>query len=82
FQRLKAGETSVLIETQFCTRLGGDDWVEGNLTSRFEEGHFHSSRGIFRDITQSKLATQELELQHYRSKLIGELSLKSENRSN
>jgi PAS domain S-box-containing protein len=76
FEGLKAGKTSALIETQFCTRSGEKIWVEGNLSSRFEEGHFYSTRGIFRDITQSKLAAQELELQHYRSKLIGELSLK------
>ncbi len=76
FDQLKAGIQSLLMEAQFRTRSGDLIWVEGNINSRFEEGQFHSTRGIFRDLTQSKKAMEDLEAQYIRSRLLGELSFK------
>ncbi len=76
FDQLKAGIQSLVMEAQFRTRTGDLIWVEGNINSRFEEGQFHSTRGIFRDITQSKKAMEDLEAQYIRSRLLGELSFK------
>ncbi len=42
------------VETIFLTKDKREIIVEGNINSRFEQGKFISTRGIFRDVTQHR----------------------------
>lgn len=59
---VKQGEDFELVETIFKTREGRQIYVEGNLSSFFENGTFVSTRGIFRDITRRKMAEENYRL--------------------
>ena len=61
FKRVLAGESFTNIETVFVTKDGHEVTVEGNVNSRFKEGRFISTRGLFRDITVQKRLEEELQ---------------------
>ncbi|HUZ46226.1 MAG TPA: PAS domain S-box protein [Terriglobia bacterium] len=56
FQRILSGETVENIETVFVTKDGRSVIVSGNINCRFEGGKPVATRGIFRNITESKRA--------------------------
>ena len=66
FERVMAGETVSGVEAVFVARDGRQVMVEGTASCRFEGGRPAGTRGIFRDITQRKLAEEELRRQHER----------------
>jgi diguanylate cyclase (GGDEF)-like protein/PAS domain S-box-containing protein len=66
FQLLMAGENVNLLETMFQTRDGREVLVEGHLTCSHKDGEPVASWGIFRDITERKVAQKQLyHLAHY-----------------
>jgi PAS domain S-box-containing protein len=56
--RVKKGDQLDHIETIFKSKDGTDIYVEGNLYGIFEAGKCVSIRGLFRDITRSKVAEE------------------------
>ncbi len=64
FQRLLAGEKLNNVVTELRTKSGERRIVEGNVSCRFENGRAVSTRGIFRDITVSRSAEEELLRSH------------------
>ncbi|TND10648.1 MAG: PAS domain S-box [Bacteroidetes bacterium] len=48
------------LEIAFRTKSGKTVYVEGNVNLRRENGTPHSTRGIFRDITERKIAEEKL----------------------
>ncbi len=60
FARLLAGEELNKVVTELRTKSGEKRIVEGNVSCRFDDGRPVSTRGIFRDITESRSAEQEL----------------------
>jgi PAS domain S-box-containing protein len=59
FQKVMSGETNN-IETIFVAKDGRSIHVEGNANNWSKEGKIVASRGIFRDITERKLAEEKL----------------------
>jgi PAS domain S-box-containing protein len=53
-ERVKKGEIFEFVDTVFITRDGREVLVEGNITSRFENGRFIATEGIFRDVTYKR----------------------------
>ncbi|MDP8237636.1 MAG: PAS domain S-box protein [Candidatus Hatepunaea meridiana] len=58
-QKVIEGET-ISIETIFITKSGKEIYVEGTGDGTFRDGKFISAAGIFRDITERKLAEDSL----------------------
>ncbi len=54
FKSIVYGERTGRIVTQFVTKDGRTIIVEGNVNTIYEKGKFAGTRGIFRDITESK----------------------------
>ncbi|MFC1906343.1 CHASE4 domain-containing protein [Chloroflexota bacterium] len=61
FQKVLSGEPADNIETIFITKSGESITVEGNASCRFKEGEILSTRGIFHNITERKLAEEQLQ---------------------
>jgi PAS domain S-box-containing protein len=59
FQKVIAGEANY-IETAFVTKNGKVIYVEGNANTYSHKGEIIATRGIFRDITERKLAEEKL----------------------
>ena len=59
-QRLLAGEAVERIQTRFVTRIGRVIDVEGRVSCQFKNGEAVMIRGIFRDVTDNRRATDEL----------------------
>lgn len=63
---LMGGENVNLLETMFQTRDGREVQVEGHLTCSHKDGEPVATWGIFRDITERKVAQKQLyHLAHY-----------------
>jgi PAS domain S-box-containing protein len=60
FQRVIAGERVNHIEAKFVAKDGGVIMIEGSANCRFEDGKPIATRGIFRDITERKIAEEAL----------------------
>ncbi|MBL4652419.1 MAG: PAS domain S-box protein [Flavobacteriales bacterium] len=60
FGKTFKGETFNTIEVVFITKEGREIIAEGNVSAKFEKGEPVSTRGIFRDVTASRLARQAL----------------------
>ena len=58
FSRVTAGEKLDHIEAVFVTKSGGSVVVEGNVNCSIVDGAPVATRGIFRDITEHRLATE------------------------
>ena len=59
YNHIIAGEGDDLIETAFITRDGRKIFVQGSINCKFKDGNFISTRSIFRDITERKIAERE-----------------------
>lgn len=83
FQRLLKGENINQFKTIFMTKSGHKIHVEGNMNAAMQEESMIATRGIFRDVTERKHASQALArqanelalLDKVRSTLMGELEL-------
>lgn len=62
--RVLCGERIPTMVTEFVTRDGEKRIVEGNVSCRFVDGQATSTRGIFRDVTESLAAERELLRSH------------------
>jgi len=60
FKRVLAGEKASGIEAKFVAKDGRIVIVEGNVRSLFKDGKPVTTYGIFRDITERKLAEEEI----------------------
>ncbi|PCJ85990.1 MAG: hypothetical protein COA57_06895 [Flavobacteriales bacterium] len=60
FEKIAKGENINDLEVEFKTKSGRKILARGNVSSKFENGKFISSRGIFRDITERKKAEDQL----------------------
>lgn len=63
-QRLMNGELVPKLEAVFVTSSGEKRLVEGNVSCRFVRGRAVSTRGIFRDVTESRAAERDLLRSH------------------
>ena len=53
------GDGDDLIETAFITKEGKKIFVQGSINCKYKDGEFISTRSIFRDITERKIAEKE-----------------------
>ena len=60
FEKVCAGKPINKVETVFIAKDGREIHVEGAVNARFKEGKFIATRGIFRDITDRKMAEEKL----------------------
>ena len=60
FQKVMSGEAVSNIEATFVAKDGKPVTVEGNANCRFEGGEVVSSRGIFHDVSERKIAERAL----------------------
>jgi PAS domain S-box-containing protein len=60
FERVMQGENFVEMEAKFITKSGKPIIVSGNANCRFENGIPIATRSIFRNITESKQAAEDL----------------------
>ena len=60
FQRLISGEEVGLVDLVFVTKDGRDVYLEGQLNCRRAEGRAVATRGIFRDVSERRLAGKSL----------------------
>ena len=60
FQSIMRGEKVDRIEAKFVAKDGRTIIVEGNINCRFVNGKAVATRGLFRDITERKIAEEEL----------------------
>ena len=60
FQRIISGENAGIIDAVFKTRDGNKLYVEGVISCRMDDGKLLSSRGVFRDVTDRRLAETAL----------------------
>ncbi|MGC8742297.1 MAG: PAS domain S-box protein [Verrucomicrobiia bacterium] len=60
FEALTKEPVTKRIETKFLTKDGRSIIVEGNCTSQFKNGKIEAIHGIFRDVTEQKLAEEKL----------------------
>ena len=72
FQRVSSGESLNMVEAVFVSKDGREIYVEGDVSARFEDGEFISTRGIFRDVTERKRAEDELKASEERFKILFE----------
>ncbi|UCH78871.1 MAG: PAS domain S-box protein, partial [Candidatus Coatesbacteria bacterium] len=72
FERVLAGERLDHIETVFVTKDGREIVVEGSASCRLEEGRPVSTRGLFRDVTESKRAEEALRESEERYRLLAD----------
>jgi PAS domain S-box-containing protein len=61
FQRLMLGEAVPRIEAVFVSKHGDLIQVEGDVTAQYENNQIVATRGIFRDVTESKKAAEALQ---------------------
>ena len=54
FEKLAGKETYENIDVIFVNRNGEEVFLNGNINSKFINGKFHSTRGIFRDVTAKR----------------------------
>ncbi len=66
FARLKAGESMVRIDFKFVTKSGETVHLEGDCGSIFKDGEAISTRGIFRNITETVKAKEAREVSEAR----------------
>ncbi|HKI45459.1 MAG TPA: PAS domain S-box protein [Balneolales bacterium] len=59
YNHIITGEGDDLIETAFITKDGRKIFVQGSVNCKFKDGDFISTRSIFRDITERKIAERE-----------------------
>ncbi|NQT74830.1 MAG: MEKHLA domain-containing protein [Chloroflexi bacterium] len=75
FQQILQGERLTNMQTIFLTKDGRHIYVEGNAGARFKNGEFVANRGIFRDITERKIAEEkQLELDRMKQEFISNVS--------
>ncbi|NHC36973.1 ATP-binding protein [Scytonema millei] len=60
FREVMAGKQISEIETAFVTKHGEKIWVAGSINCKFINGQPIATRGIFRNITERKLAEAEM----------------------
>ncbi len=60
FLKIMSGEEIGSLETAFVSKNGSKVIVEGNVTCKFEDGKPVYTRGIFRDITNSKYLEEQM----------------------
>ncbi len=60
FKELSQGKSFDSVDVVFKTKNGEEIFVNGNLNSRVVDGEFVSTRGIFRDVTESKKREKQL----------------------
>jgi PAS domain S-box-containing protein len=60
FQKMKSGEDVGPINTTFVRKNGSKIIVEGNVTSKFENGEMVYTRAIYRDITKNKYLEEQM----------------------
>lgn len=60
FKQIYSGIAMDGVETVFTTKDGREIYVEGSINTRYENGEFVATRGIFRDITERKHAADKL----------------------
>jgi PAS domain S-box-containing protein len=63
FDKMIEGEHNETINTVFVAKNGQQIMVEGNTSVRYKDKRLHSIRGIFRDVTDAKLAEQKIQEQ-------------------
>lgn len=56
FQRVRQEEELGAFEAIFLTKYGCHIYVEGSINYRFQKGELLAARGIFRDVTEKRLA--------------------------
>ncbi|MBN2602386.1 MAG: PAS domain S-box protein [Candidatus Marinimicrobia bacterium] len=72
FHDVGLGKSFQSIETVFVSKSGKTIFVEGSVNPQIKDGHFISTRAIFRDITERKKADAELEKLHEELKSVNE----------
>ncbi len=60
FKKILLGESIANVELTFISKEGAAVICEGNLSSKFENGNFVSTRGIFRNITEKQQIEKEI----------------------
>jgi two-component system, NtrC family, sensor kinase len=60
FKRVINGEALNEVETVFVSKNGEEFFVSGSVNPKMKDGKFVATRAIFRDITQSKRAEEEM----------------------
>ncbi len=60
FKRVRTGESADKVETVFVAKDGREVYVEGEVNARIKDGKFITTRSIFRDITEHRLAERRL----------------------
>jgi signal transduction histidine kinase len=74
-KRVARGELIERVETVFVSKGGSEIFVEGDVSGRFVEGNFVSTRGIFRDVTERRRAEEaQRELDRMKSEFISNTS--------
>ncbi|MBT4512911.1 MAG: PAS domain S-box protein [Chloroflexi bacterium] len=74
FEQLARGKEFVNIKTTFLTKDGCKVFVEGSIGARIIDGELVAARGIFRDITERKLAEAEIRKREQEYSSLVELS--------
>jgi len=72
-QRVHSGEQFPEIETAFMTKNGEQVWVAGSINCKFTDNKPVAIRGIFRNITERKLAEAEIRYALEKEKQLVEL---------
>ncbi len=62
FDSVRTGRSVENVHTVFVGKGGREVHVEGNVSPRFENGEFVSTRGIFRDVTERRHTDEALRL--------------------
>lgn len=60
FKKLSKGESFTNVEVVFRSKSGKDILLNGNLNAYMIDGHFISTRGIFRDVTNQRKGQKAL----------------------
>jgi len=75
FKKVCKGKAFENVETVFVSKKGEEIYVKGNINSWFQEGEFIATRGIFRDITDSKQTEELLQKSEEKFRMIADQNL-------
>ncbi len=82
FKTVMSEKSAQKVEAAFITKDGRRISVEGNVSPKFKNGKFFSTRGIFRDITEHERMSENLQLQSTVMKAAANTIIISDHRGN